>query len=117
MPRCLSWTNSLLGIMALCVVLNPAFVSCQTTAASRPAAAGGYRIAGRVVSKSDGHPLDHAGVGVVDVKNRKNFQVMITSEDGRFMFQGLTAGKYSLEGRRKGYIGAAYDSHEQYATA
>ncbi|MGA9240406.1 MAG: carboxypeptidase-like regulatory domain-containing protein [Silvibacterium sp.] len=95
----------------------PAFVLCQTTAASQTAAAGEYRIAGTVVSKSDGHPLNHAGIGVVDVKNRKNVQVMITSEDGRFLFQGLPAGKYSLEGRRKGYIGAAYDSHEQYATA
>src|SRR5277367_952069 len=117
MPRCLFRTNSLLRIAALCAVLMPAFVSCQTTAASQPAAAGEYRIAGTVVSKSDGHPLNHAGIGVVDVKNRKNVQVMITSEDGRFLFQGLPAGKYSLEGRRKGYIGAAYDSHEQYSTA
>jgi hypothetical protein len=117
MPRCLFRTNSLLRIAALCAVSMPAFVLCQMTATSQPAAAGEYRIAGTVVSKSDGHPLNHAGIGVVDVKNRKNFQVMITAEDGRFLFQGLTAGKYSLEGRRKGYIGAAYDSHEQYATA
>ncbi len=117
MPRCLFRTNSLLRIAALCAVSMPALVLCQMTATSQPAAAGEYRIAGTVVSKSDGHPLNHAGIGVVDVKNRKNFQVMITAEDGRFLFQGLTAGKYSLEGRRKGYIGAAYDSHEQYATA
>ena len=42
---------------------------------------------------------------------------MITSADGKFLFQGLPAGKYSLEGRRQGYIDAAYDSHEQYSTA
>jgi hypothetical protein len=42
---------------------------------------------------------------------------MITSADGRYLFQGLTAGKYSLEGQRKGYIRAAYDSHDQYSTA
>jgi hypothetical protein len=51
------------------------------------------------------------------VKNRRNLQVMITSADGRFLFQGLPAGKYSLEGRRQGYIDSAYDSHEQYSTA
>ena len=96
---------------------NAGFCIVPDDCGFQPAAAGGYRIAGTVVSKSDGHPLDHAGVAVVDVKNRKNFQVVITSGDGRFLFQGLTAGKYSLEGRRKGYISAAYDSHEQYATA
>jgi hypothetical protein len=42
---------------------------------------------------------------------------MITSEDGRFLFQGLAAGKYSLSGQRQGYINAGYDAHEQYATA
>jgi protocatechuate 3,4-dioxygenase beta subunit len=117
MPRCSYSTNSLFRIAALCIFQVPAFVWCQTTAASQPSAAGEYRIAGTVVSKSDGHPLERVAVAVIDVKNRKNVRVMITSEDGRFLFQGLTAGKYSLEGRRKGYIDAAYDSHEQYSTA
>ena len=117
MARCSGSTNLLLAIAALCIFQIPAFVSCQTTAASQPSVAGEYQIAGTIVSKSDGHPLEHAVVAVIDVKNRKNLQVMITSADGRFLFQGLTAGKYSLEGRRKGYIDAAYDSHEQYSTA
>src|SRR5271166_4529307 len=117
MARCSCLTNLLLAIAALCIFQIPAFVSCQTAAVSQPATAGEYRIAGTIVSKSDGHPLEHAVVAVIDVKNRKNFQVMITSADGKFLFQGLPAGKYSLEGRRKGYIDAAYDSHEQYSTA
>lgn len=106
-----------MGIACLCIIQTPAFVWCQTNAVSQPLVTEGYRIAGTVVSKSDGHPLDHAAVAIVDVKNRKNLQMMITSADGRFLFQGLTAGKYSLEGRRQGYIEAAYDSHEQYSTA
>ena len=106
-----------MGIAVLCIFQKPAFISCQTAAASHPSDAGEYRIAGTIVSKSDGHPLEHATVAVIDVKNRKNVQVMITSADGRFLFQGLAAGKYSLEGRRQGYIDAAYDSHEQYSTA
>lgn len=72
---------------------------------------------GTVVSRSDGHPLDRTEVALVDVKNRKNVHAIITNEDGRFLFEGLPAGKYSLSGGRKGYIGAAYDSHEQYSTA
>ena len=117
MARCSGSTNLLLAIAAFCIFQISAFVSSQTTAASQPSVAGEYRIAGTIVSKSDGHPLEHAVVAVIDVKNRKNLQIMITSADGRFMFQGLTAGKYSLEGQRKGYIDAAYDSHEQYSTA
>ena len=117
MRRCSYWTNSLLGIAALCTFQIPPIVWCQTNAVSQPSVTGGYRIAGTVVSKSDGHPLDHAAVAVVDVKNRTKLQVMITSADGRYLFQGLTAGKYSLEGQRKGYIRAAYDSHDQYSTA
>ena len=117
MPRCSYSTNSLFGIAALCVLQIPAFVWCQTNAVSQAPATGGYRIAGTAVSKSDGHPLEHAAVVVIDVKNRRNLQVMITSADGKFLFQGLPAGKYSLEGRRQGYIDAAYDSHEQYSTA
>jgi Carboxypeptidase regulatory-like domain len=115
MPRCSIWTIPLLAIMVLLAVQMPA-VWCQTTVPP-PAPAGEYRIAGTVVSKSDGHPLDRAGVSVVDVKNGKNFQTLITSEDGRFQFQGLAAGKYSLAGQRQGYINAGYDAHQQYATA
>jgi hypothetical protein len=117
MPRCSYSTNSLFGIAAFWVLQIPAFGWCQTTAAPQTSVEGGYRIAGTVVSKSDGHSLEHAAVVVIDVKNRRNLQVMITLADGRFLFQGLPAGKYSLEGRRQGYIDAAYDSHEQYSTA
>jgi hypothetical protein len=102
--------------MALCAAQMPGFVSCQTPAAAQQAP-GDYRIAGTIVSKSDGHPLDQAVVAVVDVKNRKNLQNMMTAEDGKFFFQGLAAGKYSLTGQRKGYIEGAYDSHEQFSTA
>jgi hypothetical protein len=110
-------TNSFFGITALCILQTPAFVSCQTTAAPQPTATESCRIAGTVVSKSDGHPLGHAGVAIVNLRNQKHPLVMITSEDGRFLFQGLPAGKYSLSGRRQGYINADYDSHEQYSTA
>jgi protocatechuate 3,4-dioxygenase beta subunit len=90
---------------------------CQTPPDSQQAAAGAYRVAGTVVSKSDTHPLEHAVVTLVDVKNRKSVQTIITSQDGTFQFQGLAAGKYSLTGQGKGYIVASYDSHDQYSTA
>ena len=37
--------------------------------------------------------------------------------DGVFVFTNLAAGKYSLEGARRGFITSAYDAHEQYSTA
>jgi hypothetical protein len=40
-----------------------------------------------------------------------------TSEGGRFEFAGLPAGKFSLDGSRRGYISASYEQHEQYSTA
>jgi protocatechuate 3,4-dioxygenase beta subunit len=103
--------------MALCFIegLRPGW--CQTTAVSQATASGEYRVAGTIVSKSDGHPLDHAVAVLADVKNRKNVQTTITKEDGKFSFEGLPGGKYSLVGERKGYINAAYDAHQQYSTA
>jgi protocatechuate 3,4-dioxygenase beta subunit len=119
-PRCESWTNwtnSFLAVMALCFIPGLRLGLCQSTAVSQATASGEYRVAGTVVSKSDGHPLDHALIVLVDVKNRANAQTTITKEDGRFSFEGLAGGKYSLGGERKGYINAAYDAHEQYSTA
>jgi len=119
-PRCTAranWTNSFLAALALgCIPgLRPGL--CQTPAVTQPTASGENRVAGTIVSKSDGHPLDHAVVALIEVKNRKNVQTMITRQDGKFSFAGLGGGKYSLVGERKGYINATYDAHEQYSTA
>ncbi len=42
---------------------------------------------------------------------------MITGDDGHFEFRNLPAGKYALNGAKRGYISAAYDQHEQFSTA
>jgi Carboxypeptidase regulatory-like domain len=78
---------------------------------------GGYKIAGTVISKTDGHSLAVARVVIRDVKNPRNFKSMISSEDGKFEFSGLPAGKYSLEGAKRGFISANYDQHDQFSTA
>src|SRR4051794_17643485 len=88
--------KSVLGLTALCAVHLPGFGWSQTTAVPQAPGAGEFRIEGTVVSKSDGHPLDRAAISVADVNNRKNSPVVITTEDGKFVFQGLAAGKYSL---------------------
>jgi hypothetical protein len=70
-----------------------------------------------VVSSTSGTPLKDTRVTLVNTKNRREAVWIITREDGRFAFAGLGAGKYALEGARRGYIPAAYEQHEQYSTA
>jgi hypothetical protein len=110
--------RSLWMATALCLFLGQAWAGPQT-ASSVPAAipAGGYRIAGTVVSKADGRPLARARITVGDAKDSKKSQSKVTSEDGKYEFTGLPAGKYTLTGARRGFISAGYDQHDQYFTA
>src|SRR5579863_6432395 len=108
--------NWFLVLAALSFAPEPR-LACQTAAISPAAASVENRIAGTIVSKSDGHPLDHAVVALIEVKDRKNVKTMITKEDGKFSFEESVGGKYSLVGERKGYISAAYDAHGQFSTA
>ncbi|MGA9811616.1 MAG: carboxypeptidase regulatory-like domain-containing protein [Terriglobales bacterium] len=80
-------------------------------------AVGHFRIAGTIVSAQEGHPLSRARVSLQEVKNRQNQIFMITGDDGHFEFRNLPAGKYALNGAKRGYISAAYDQHEQFSTA
>lgn len=77
---------------------------------------GPYRIAGTVVNAKAGGPLARARVTIADAKNRQGVQSVITSDDGRFEFH-VPAGKYSLNGAKRGFIPASYNQHEQFSTA
>jgi len=76
-----------------------------------------FRIAGTVVSKTDGHPLTRARVTVRDVKDARNVQSVVTSDNGKYEFNGLPVGKYTLTGAKRGFITANYDQHDEYSTA
>lgn len=75
-----------------------------------------YRIAGVVVSQIDGHPLPRVRVTIRDTKNDQKFESVITGDDGRFEFVHVPAGKYSLQGAKRGFVGSYYDQHENYWT-
>jgi hypothetical protein len=98
----------------VCSILLAAHLAAAQTA---PTVETSYTIAGTVVSGTDGHLLDRTRVTLRDVNNRQQAQSVITSEDGRFAFHSLPAGKYSLEGAKRGFIAGAYDQHDQYSTA
>ena len=111
--------NCLLGMVAVVCGTFCASSSfgAQDPSGTKPAATAGLKVAGVVVSSTTGTPLRETRVTLVNTKNRRQAVWIITREDGRFEFAGLGAGKYSLEGARRGYIPAAYQQHEQYSTA
>lgn len=78
--------------------------------------AGPFRIAGMVVNAKGGNTLAHARVTIADAKHRQSIQSVITGDDGHFTFQ-VPAGKYSLDGQKRGFIEASYNQHDQFSTA
>jgi len=91
--------------------------TCVALAPRAMAQAGGFRIAGKVVSSISGAPLSQALVTIANVQDRNETKSLLTGDDGAFVFTNLAAGKYSLEGARRGFITSAYDAHENYSTA
>lgn len=76
---------------------------------------GPYHIAGTVLNAKSGSPLSHASVTVSDATKRENVKIVITGDDGRFEFH-VPAGKYSLQGSKRGFITTYYDQHEEFWT-
>ena len=115
MRACPTSVRSSLLMVALCLLEARALAAGQ--AANGSQSDGGYRIAGTVVSIVDGHPLGRARISLKNAKDPQKLQSMVTSEDGRFGFAQLPAGKYTLVGEKRGFISAAYDEHDQLSTA
>src|SRR5882762_8800851 len=74
-----------------------------------------FRIAGTVVNSKTSQALGRVQVAVTDTKNPKNSQTVVTTDDGRFQFQ-VAAGKYSLQGSKRGFLTFAYEQHENFWT-
>lgn len=77
---------------------------------------GAYRIAGTVVNAKAGGVLARARVTIANTKSRQSVRSVVTGDDGRFEFH-VPAGKYSLDGAKRGFIAASYNQHDQYSTA
>jgi len=116
MPNCSTLTQSILALAA-CSWVTLAALAQNKDSSPPPTAISTYRISGTVVGKTDGHPLDRARVLLRDSKARQEPQTIFTSQDGKFVFENLKAGKYTLQGVKRGFVTAAYDQHDQYSTA
>jgi protocatechuate 3,4-dioxygenase beta subunit len=101
----------------LCFLGARALTAAQTPSIPQATPGNGYRIAGTIVDKNDGHPLARARITLRDAKNPQKFESIVTAENGKFEFNGVPAGKYDLHGARRGFISASYDQHEQFSTA
>src|SRR3974390_1550589 len=77
----------------------------------------GFKIAGTVVNTITGAPLGRVHVSIANTRARAERIEMVTDESGHFEFMGVPAGKYSLQGARRGYVTSTFDQHEQYSTA
>jgi hypothetical protein len=54
---------------------------------------------------------------LASVKARQNPQSVITSDDGKFEFTGVPAGKFSLTGAKRGFTTSSYEQHYIFSTA
>ena len=102
-------TRSRIALTLLAALTPHPLVQAQT--------AGKYTISGIVVSAATGQPLDRTDVTLQTSNRGTVVTETTTGEDGRFVFERLTAAKYTLEASRRGYITAAYDEHQGFSTA
>jgi hypothetical protein len=98
----------IMGWLALCPAAGQ-----QKSAAAPPA----YTISGTVVDGISGAPLGRSRVGIAPVTNREDVRTVNAGDDGRFVFDHVAAGKYSLTAEHRGYVSQAFEQHDQYATS
>jgi hypothetical protein len=92
----------------------PSGTAEQASHLSGPAS---FVISGIVISATTGTPLDRAEVTLSAVGQRgAPIAESVTTENGRFRFDHLQAGKYRLEASRRGYIAAGYQDHDGFYT-
>ena len=100
-------------VSALALLIGSVCAGAQTPSGANR----GYRIAGMVVDETSGKPLGQTEVtiGLIEGKNLR--ETYATGTDGRFLFEGLPAGKYQLSARRRGYVAQSYKGHDDYWSA
>ena len=82
-----------------------------------PALSGSRVISGTVVSALSGQPLDTADMTLTDSKSGTQIAETATDAEGRFEFDHVADGKYSLQASHRGYLAAAFDEHDGFSSA
>ena len=89
----------------------------QTASPPSPRAPQVFRISGNVVDATTGGGLGGARVSIAPVDNRDDARTIEADDNGRFLFENVTAGKWALNAERRGYVSQAYEQHDQYSTS
>jgi len=104
-------------LLALFLLQVPAISAAQEAKAkTEPPPTGPYRIAGTVVNAKSGSALARVRVQIMDASNLQSVRSLVTGNDGRFEFS-VRAGKFALQGAKRGFITSSYNQHEQFSTA
>ena len=103
----------------LCIICCVFVLGCVAASAQNAAkpTQSGFKISGVVVDRLTGNPLANTVVNLGPVPGGRDDRSYKTGTDGRFFFEGLGKGKYSLSATRRGYALQAFDQHEGYSTA
>jgi hypothetical protein len=118
MSRLSRWIRCGIPMLAIGLAQSSAIFSAQLASNDRsPSPDAKFTIAGMVVNSVTGVSLVNARVSITDVRNSEQTLRLITTENGHFEFSGLKAGKFSLQGAKRGFLSAAYEQHEQFSTA
>ncbi|HEY2820618.1 MAG TPA: carboxypeptidase-like regulatory domain-containing protein [Candidatus Acidoferrum sp.] len=76
-----------------------------------------FRVAGVVVDDANGAVLGRTRVSLAEVQDRRKAESIVTGADGRFEFNNVPAGKFSLAGGRRNFLPTTYQWHEGFSTA
>jgi len=106
----------LVAMAGCCVVFFCSVFAPMGSAETTQIPSGPFRIAGIVVNGKGGNPLSRCRVTISEAKNPQSLRFVISGDDGRFEFH-VPAGKYTLEGAKRGFITAFYNQHDQFSSA
>jgi 5-hydroxyisourate hydrolase-like protein (transthyretin family) len=108
----------LAAILALCGHAATAQRRSRSeTQAVAQIASGSRVISGTVVSAATGQPLDGADVTLNETRTGALIAETTADTEGRFAFQHLPDGKFSLRATHRGYVASAFQEHEGFSTA
>jgi hypothetical protein len=71
-----------------------------------------YRIAGTLTDSVAGKPLSGATVQILTAGRFQRLRSTRTDSDGHFSLDPVPSGKYSLQAIKRGYVGEAFNEHE-----
>src|SRR5215467_2897991 len=76
-----------------------------------------FGISGTVVHVVSGEPLPKVEVAIGPAEGSDSVQSVVTTGDGRFRFENLSAGKYWIAAQARGFSSQRLNQHEQFSTA